>query len=650
AFEKIEAPEFAFTNSTLKEVLDQIGGYIHGIPRLRGNTIYYDMLGGTEQAIVADPKYKYISNMYSQDVESYCTALDSTVDNLVCLTDPAQGTITEPANGGSKTLRTETVYARIDEGNMYISTQLPVQEIVEVENTYIPGKDFTGGNITANIFESAEYERMSAYTATYPNSKVFGLYYTQGQKNIYGLGFKQQTVASEIGDYAIIRILEASSGRTIGSLGTDYPALAFRVSYIPAFSARVQQTKQYIGAYKQPRTLVYNQGANLIETRQYGENMKGAVARMGNVDRVVTYNLADFSLIPEIGQMFGENYYIAGVTCELQPNYIKCMLTLSQDFNRLSQYIGINSLRRFYEVSEKEAYKRNIKYADYVVIGDAVEPDETLANMAYIHATLPQLALIQSISYMIAAGYDENGAAIHDHKILLPVVSTAQGNAMVFTASYEDNYSAGTQAQKLTQGDVSGYFTNGVEYSDYYGRMDSLQFSMYDTLSEITEAQQLALPMWNSAESKFPYITTGENGLVVKKDGSEILALNYILEFVTNRKNIIIGSAFARNCPLVRGTDAKRQAKLYVLPDRLNKFATTVDLTGATEILPVWTIFIQDEKQFKLEDFTPEVNGAAWAIVDRSSGELLVGSNETITAGQPVSMPYVTLRHNIFNL
>lgn len=650
AFEKIEAPEFAFTNSTLKEILDQIGGYIHGIPRLRGNTIYYDMLGGTEQAIIADPQYKYVSSLYSQDIESYCTSLDSSVDNLVCLTDPAQGTITEPANGGSKTLRTETVYARIEEGNMYIATQLPVQEIVGVENTYIPGKDFTAGNITPYIFESAEYERMSAYTDQYPNSKVYGLYYTQGKKNIYGFGFKQQTVASEIGDYAIIRILEAASGRKIGSLGKNYPALAFRVSYIPAFSARVQQTKQYIGEYKQPRALAYNQGANLIETRQYGENMKGAVARMGNVDRVVTYELADFSLIPEIGQMFGDDYYIAGVTCELQPNYIKCMLTLSQDFNRLSQYIGINTLRRFYEVSEKEAYRRNIKYADYIVIGDAVEPDETLADISPIHATLPQLATFRSVSCMIAEGYEENGEAVHDYQVLLPVVSTAQGNAMVFTASYEDNYSAGTQAQKVTQGAVTGYFTNAVPYANYYGRIDSLKFSMYDTLSSITEDQQLALPLWRGAESKLPLITTENNALNIKKDGSEILALNYILEFVTNRKNIVIGSAFARNCPLVRGVDTARQAKLYVLPKRLNKFAATVDLTGATEIPPVWTILIKEKKQFKLEDFTPKVDGVAWAIVDKSSNELLVGSNETITAGQVVSMPYMTLRHNIFNL
>ena len=93
-FSEIEAPEFTFTNCTLKEILDQIGGYIHGIPRLIGNVIYYDMLGGTKQSELYTKKIPYASNRYSQDIESYCSSLDSTVDNLICLTDPEQGTVT----------------------------------------------------------------------------------------------------------------------------------------------------------------------------------------------------------------------------------------------------------------------------------------------------------------------------------------------------------------------------------------------------------------------------------------------------------------------------------------------------------------------------------------------------------------------------
>lgn len=651
AFEKIEAPEFTFTNSTLKEILDQIGGYIHGVPRLRGNTIYYDMLDGVEQATLANPKYAYISNAYTQDVESYCTGLDSTVDNMVCLTDPAQGTITDPYNDGYKTVRTETVYARVEEGNMFIATQLPIQELKGVKCGIVPTKNFAGGDITAYIFESAEYNRMSGYTATYPNSKAYALYYTQGTKNIYGLNFKiEDAVSPALQKYAIINILEKTSGQTIGNLGNSYQLLAFQVSYIPIFRARTQQTKSYIGDLKQPRTLCYNQGANVVETRYYGENMKGAVARMGNVDRVVTYNLGAFSLIPEIGQMYGEDYYVSGVACELTPGFVKCMVTLSQDFNRLSQYIGINSVRRFYEVSEKAAYKRDMKYADYIVVGDQVESDETLANMLPVMATFTQDIEYPAVSHMIARGHSENGTDIGS-RVLLPVISTAQGSAMVLTANYEDNYSAGTQVQQVSAGDAKGYFTNAVEYSDYYGRIHNLEFAMYNRLPSIDQnTRGKSLPAWGADwNGGNRVLGTEEHNLVVRKDGSEILALNYILEYVTNRKHIVIGSALAHNCPLVRGIDKTRKAKLYILPKRIGKFVNVVDLSNATEVTYAWPSATA-AKQFKLSDFTPEVNGAAWAIVDGSTNELLLGSNETITAGQVVSMPYMTIKHNIFNL
>ena len=654
-FEKIEAPEFAFTNCTLKEILDQIGGYIHGIPRLKGNVIYFDMLGGTKQAKLSDPKYNYISNMYSQDIENYCTSLDSTVDNLVCLTDTAQGTITEPYYDGYKTVRTETVYARIEEGNMYIATQYPIQEIESIKCGPIPGKDFRGGDITPYVFEEAEYSRMSAYEDNYPTSKAYALYYTQGTKNIYGLGFKRLNPAGgTVEKYAIINILEKAMKSDIDVDKFTYPLLSFQVSYTPVFSARVQQTKQYIGDFKEPRTLVYNQGANLVETRYYGENMKGAVARMGNVDRIVTYNLYDFSLIPEIGEMYGDDYYIAGVTCELHPNVIKCMLTLSQDFNRLSQYIGINSTKRFYEVSEKQAYRRDIKYADYIVIGDEIkETDTVLASMTEIAETFSQDSERHSVSHMVASAWDLNDNRIAE-RVLLPVISTAQGNAMVFTANYEDNYSAGVQTQHESSGGVKGYFTNTVPYGDYYGRIQTLSFILFTNAVDMdTEVRGMSLPQWGSRWSSGTVVAgTGGSRLIVEKDGAEILSINYILEFVTNRKNYIIGSALAANCPLVRGTDTNKTAALYVLPERINKFAQKVSLEGLQKEFDYANgkgLHVIDAKSMRFQNFTPKTSGKAWVIATED-GEILLGSNETITAGIRVGMPWMTLKHDIYNL
>lgn len=661
-FDSILSPEFAFTRATLKEILDQIGGFIHGIPRLNGNEIVFDMLGGTELAKLANPKYPYIANFKSQNIENYCTTLDSNVDNLACILDPEQGVLTEPYIDGYKTLRTETVYARIEEGNMFIATQYPIQEIKSVHCGFIPGTNFKGGDITPYVFEIAEYNKMSSYKESYPDSKAYALYYTQGTKNIYGLNFKYSgdwISGGAYANYAIINILEKTSGQSIGGLGEDYPLLAFQVSYIPIFGARVQQSKQYIGDIQEPRTLVYNQGANLVETRYYGENLKGVVARMGNVEMTRTYQLRDFGLIPSIGQMFDDDYYISEVTCEVMPDSVKCMIGLSKDFNRLSQYIGINSRKRFYEVSEKQAYQRDISYLDYCVIGDGADYDlrdlifeNGIAAIKDIFTQTTTTAV--PLSMALSQGIDSAGE--EQALVALPIISVALGDAMVFTFNYEDNYSAGAQSNHSTEGNVEGYFTNSVAYADYYGRLKELQFWLTQGENAPADSAEQArigkvLPQYEGNGTYKLFVGT-KKPLTILKDGSEILSINYQLEFVTNKRNYIIGSALARNCSLVRGYYEGHSAKLYILPNRLSKFTDVVNLAGATEIADYGTspykITIYG-KRIKFADETATADGQSWAIVDKQSGELLIGANLSITAGDMLTMPYMTFTHNIFN-
>lgn len=658
AFDFIDTPEFMLPSGTLKEDLDIIGGYIHGIPRLNGNEVSFDMLGDTEQALLYKKNFPYCLNTFTQDIESYCSSLDSTVDNFACLLDDEQGTVTEPYNDGYKTVRTETVYARIDENNMYIATSMPIQEIKSVKCGFIPGQNFKGGDITNYIFEESEYSRLSSYNKIYSSSKAYALYYTQGSKNIYGLNFKVPTLVNpSLENYAIVNILKATAGGDIKKLGENYPLLAFQVSYIPVFRARVQQSKQYIGDITQPRALCYNQGSNLVETRYYGEHLKGTVARMGTVDRVMLFHFDDFRLIPKLGQMWGDDYFISEIACELFPEFLKCQITLSKDFNRLSQYIGINSVKRFYEVSEKQAYARDMKYADYVVIGDKVDEDTTLAGADAIAQTFSQSEGAHSVSHVIAKGVTKMGEGADGATVLLPVISVALGTAMTFTFAYEDNYSAGAQSIHETEGKATGFFTNGVAYGSHYGRFDGLKFSMYTEQSAPATPDEQnnignALPQWKGELPSDAVISTPENrGLEVDKNGAEVLSLAYVLEFVTNRKNYIIGAALARNCPLVRGSDSSRAAALYVLPNRMSKFAARVSLSGAVKVADYagGSNMTVSGKSIKLADAVPESDGAAW-VVATSTGEVLFGANEVVTAGQAINMPYLTLRHDIYNI
>lgn len=379
-FEKIEMPELHLTNSTLREALQTVGSYVHGEPRLRGDEISFDMYGGNEKNEV--DLSKYAQKTYQQSIDSAITSVDSTVDNLVSTMGYAKGVIVEPYEKGFKTLRTETVYARITEDNMLIETSYPINRIEKLECGVIKSKDGSKScgelDITPYVFEESEYTRLSSYSDLFPDSRAYAIYYTQGEKNIKGLNFKQVSVYQSLKNYAILNIINAVAGNVFDAGDFDYRLLAFRVTYESITSARVKQSKQCINDFTRKSEIAYNQGQNLIESSYYGEHLKGVAARLGNVDKVITIIQRGKPNIPKVGTLYDDDYYISAVAVEYQPYHTKISCALSKDFNRYSDYVGINSTRRFYEISERQAYDSFINYRDYVVIGDSFTPDSSL--------------------------------------------------------------------------------------------------------------------------------------------------------------------------------------------------------------------------------------------------------------------------------
>ena len=764
-FEKIEMPEMHFSNSTLREALQTIGAFIHGEPRLKGKEISFDMYGGDEKTDVDFTEYA--AKSYQRSIDNAVTSIDSTVDNLVSTTGYAQGVTVEPYAGGYKTVRTETLYDRINEDNMLISVQFGINRIIKLECGFV-GTQVTASNlpidITPYVFEESDYVRMSSYSGVYPNSRAYAIYYTQGGTTIQGLNYRQKDnpIAPVFSNLTIVNILRAATGNSQLTV-PDYPLLAFRVTYESITSARVKQNKQYILGATEQTEIAYNQGQNLIESGYYGENLKGVVARLGNVDKVITLYQRGTPKIPKVGTLFDDDYYISSTAVELLPYVTKISCALSKDFNRYSDYISVNSTRRFYEISERQAYDSYINYRDYVVIGDSFtgsssaqplvkiddviktfdptpssgvdfgdywkgvpsnkisityssEPETpwrrymtinstenygtvkitgkyavknlrnynvsyktldvktTLPYTVYASQTSSAFEFVQSdtnitVFHKVASGdppitavrtvsYDANNTKIDGADVTLPVKAMALGNAAVFTFTYKDNYSAGDQSIWAQNGDVSGYFQNGVAYKDYYGDIEYLRLAYFSELTTPSTAEQqknigLALPKNDGfPENAFsnPVLSTGLDPLHVKIGNTEVPTITYQIEFVTNRKDIIVGSGLAQNLPLVSGAQSGKTAKLYVLPKRVNKFSQTIDLTGATLINSnVYSIINVSGAAY----FTPQtstVSGAAWAIVD-PDGVLLIAENKHIAGDGTTDILgglKLTLTHEVY--
>lgn len=682
-YKNVIAPEFAFTKENLRERLQQIGGFIHAEPRLRNGVIYFDKYGMNDYADMY--KTPYTGKMVCQDINHYATNLDSSVDNLVSQLSWAKGVIMEPFAGGYRSVRTESMNVRITDENMLIQTIFPVYQVEKLTAAYIKDGKLTTCDITPYVFESVDYNsNLSSYSVTYPTSKAYGVYYTQGERNIRGLNFKvPDAISSALQKYAIINILEAASGENFDWFyNIDYPTLMFQITYIPIFSTRVTQTKQYIVGMQHPFALPYNQGANMIETSYYGENMKGLIARLGNVEKTLTYMVYNLNRIPKAGQLFDDEYYISAVFTEFMPSYIKVQLTLSKDFNRLSQYINVPSYKRFYEVSERQAFRRETLYTDYLVIGNEVEDDgQALIDdhfLEYIKHTLTQTAPEDSkITFAQTISVNKNNEMV-GNVCVFPVLGTAMGTTMNFSFSAEDNYSAGPQSVehnvKSGNDEVTGYWQQYVPYCDYYGRIYYLELLFGQKFSPSNKLDAaLGLPkLPGGTYQGINIISTRQNSLLYRKDSREIMNFTYQASFVTNRKNIVIGSALAAMNPLIKGSDRDNAAGLFISPHRINKFDDFVDVSEMTQ--QDWTgaeDVTVDGTVMRLGQITASVEGKAWAIVYSPNQEdteitvededgnvttqkipvgdrLLIACNMDVYAGQLIILPSISIVHNIF--
>lgn len=603
-FKKI-APEFTFTRQSLREVLKTIGGYIHAEPRLIYNeetelfdTIVFDFYGEQEYATCRNSKGEtirfseapYEGATASYAIEQACTALDSYIDNFVNRLNSNSSVVGQPFEGGAQSFRTETSGLQYTEQSMFFPTYSPISKIHKFM-VYYKEK---GYDITDFVYEESIYNtQLSSYESAYPVSKMYGLYYKQDQKGIYGFFFERTNAFDQaLEKYAIENILKAVGCTfTTGTNAMEaFMSLSFELVYTPIYSARIAHSKSYVGDWlTYPRVLNYAQSAPQVETEYYGENIKGAVERLGTIEKAFTYTTKRFGAIPKAGQLFDDNYYISTVAVEVKNEKFKFTLGLSKHFNRISSYVGVSSYKRIYEVSEVMVQARDTLYKDYLVLTDY---SDDYAYPLKVDCLIGNTALTQisETFYQRDSSYGRIDAITVETKtkqfasiasITLPVIASAEGNVMSFTWQYEDNFSAGQRAVPIGE----SYYGQDVQYSDYYGRIYYESFFLRHARGETFLNIANIFPYLDRLSNSPISISVNNNyGLVRRKDSREALRTTYAIELVTDDESYVIGSSFPALCPLVsdrrtrvvNGATVPVKTKLVLLNKRINKFSREI--------------------------------------------------------------------------
>lgn len=649
-----KSPEFSFTRCTLFEALKEVGDYIHAIPRLKNNKVYFDLLGLEEQCSV--DLSKYYSKTESRNIDNFCSELDMNIDNLMESDNDAEGSVTEPYNNGFKTIRVETGTAQITEDGMIIATEHPIYDVIKLEAGFLSNGTYIG-DITPFVYENAEYMTLSSSSNTFPTSKMFAVKFTQGQKNITKLNFKNEHLISQaFENYSILNIiykklnLETNWWSNFWN-NEDVYNLQFKITYIPMVSARVKQVKPNVEEMAFRNVLSYNQSANMVSANALGEHLKGVVAKYGVPEKKIMLTVSKLSEVPKINTIYGE-YTITSVKTETYNNFILVEVGMSKDFNNKSAYLSINSQRRYYEVSEKASYQRYVIYEEYCLIGDEFDCNESTLMTEYSMTGFINsftTGALTNIGLVKMQGLTADGTALPE--IVRPVVTLGIGNSMLLAFYFEDNYSAGQSASY--NGDTK--IQENVKYVDVHGEIDKLKLT-FAQVKDFEYSYNLAVqtgdlyPHGASVPSGHmqEVFSTGTEPIELYKDNREQIAISYQMHFLAtqNRKNIIIGSGMGRKNTFT--SKDKLNYKLYILPNKINKFNSIIDLTGATEL--EIGVTKHSNHKMKINNVTATADGKAWALINcGSTNELLVGENITIKSGEEISLPFFNFTREISN-
>ena len=651
------SPEFTFNKMSLFEALKMVGDYAHFLPRLKDKKIYLDLLGRMDYADIDSLGEEY-SSVSSQSSNDFCNALDSQVNNLTNMDDELQGAVSTPDNLGYRTLRAETGTVQITDQNIIIPTEDNIEKIISLELGYLSDGTYVG-DITPFVYENDEYQTLSSYGSTYPTSKMFALKYTQGQPNITELSFERENpVDGSFESIAIKNIIFKKLNKSISWWNSLWDnentfKLQYRLVYTPSTNTKVTQFKANKDDIQdKPLYIAYNQSASKVSSNAYGENLKGTISKLGNVEKTKMYILPTFDLIPKCGTLFDKDYYISIVKYEVYPNFIKCELGLSKNYNNKSAYVEINSQLEFFEYNRNIIIDRYVVYEEFCEVG--VDNNDTDVNSMITNAGIDKFAnsfvdnySSTAVSCVKAQGYDADDNPLTE--VVLPVISLGIGNSILLSYHYEDSVSAGNMA--FDSGGTR--YQNLVKYVDIYGELDSLKLQYGISTTQPTNYNDAVtrgdtIPYTDNFGNMETYFETGNNKIVLKKGVGEIPHITYQIHFVANNNNLVIGSGLTRKSTFT--TSEVHNYRLYLLQNPINKFETKIDLTNATLLGTISTTKDYTNKKVKIEDFTaPSGNYKAWAIVQtyNNYNDLIIGENIDIIGGQTVTMPTFKFKRSI---
>lgn len=616
--ELIIAPEFSFKDVTLRQALNEVLFYIDSIVRLdRENNIVIDKFNELKNEI------DFLTENFKRDqnILDYSTIMSSDIQNSV---NTGMGFAKYnyeyyPGKDLWTTLRSPSI-TQFDFENSFITTPKPiynVQQLITVADIRIVSsdsetpegativelfdEDFINFDITSNLVEKSIYVTLEEKDPdTFDElTKKNTVYYEYGKKGIqlgetFGI-FDIQTVFPLLIESTTQRFAFENNFIPSGATPTPKPSgfdygffkdglyywvkadfvgniadtitfsrwkNLFRIKYTPILpSIRYEVVRDDVSEVFVETKSTANQKLRIVDLERFTNNMKGRINQLGNSELVLSHKVGSISETFNIGDFTTEKFVITKKEVIVQRDHYIVNYELNKNFNKISQFMGIDQEIRQYEIGEAgRTLDRDLNYNEYVEIyaddnGQSDTGSSTLIQSSILLNTLnSSYDALNFARYSIFTSPQLLDDSNNQIPINLPVYRVSGGNAFGFYMDFDSNISSGDQLVQGGEGflnpEVLRRYNIPLKYTDEIGRLETFLVSVHDGIlfpeadfdEEIDAAN--ALPLFTRTFSN--QFMSGS--FYVEKDNRERLKMTFLYHLLSkNLGEVVIGELFSTN-------------------------------------------------------------------------------------------------------
>jgi hypothetical protein len=470
----VKAPQFYFSNFNYFQVLSEILKYQNSIPRISNytnNKFVINKEDFNKILNIIDVSNGYNEKARNKNNEFYVNKLQLNIENGI--TDYIEK---YPSNEFFVPLTTENYVATTND--IIFITPRPIYEIKSfkvllmfhdtqdyansslIEQVTVE-KRFTYRSIdlTNYLFEEQIFNTLPLDNATYPTQRA-SLVYKQGDNKIVGFGMAYsqfwglfpasnfEIILDKIDEIQVTRSNEThtyeadfSNWGTTG-IGLLSGLIAFKVEYYPFVNQRVEVQRE-TPFNNNDMVLSINQAGKSLDISRLLTNTQTTLDRMGNGDLILEKTINNFNDRFKIGQVTADNYIVTSVENTIDEGFFQSKAILTKNFNRLSQFVGVDREVRQYEIPFNEVIPRNLIYSEYIVLSTVPTFDD---NASYWTSSF-----ITQFRNMFRNVDQPNGKIdglifqTKDHLnnslgyFILPVATSYYKNSLIFNAGFQSN-------------------------------------------------------------------------------------------------------------------------------------------------------------------------------------------------------------------